>query len=326
MKIGFYLKWPKGSLSINGCNVIGDELYAESMCQSLKKSGSVDSAEIYAPNYLPKEKLDLMIYLNDISPHKGWAKKHMLYMQNAYGEGSDTMLGQFQQAGYDGYAFISNRLLDLHKQAGFSGIFLPFGVNTDLFYPREKDARYDFDVAYVGNDIKGEARSTKYLLPATQFWFGLFGNWMYPGPSKKQRILFWRFYPPIPEYRKKFYKLSRGKIPQDDVPVLYSTAKINLNCTHLDCVDWDVITLRTFEVLACRGFLITDKVPIAEKTMQGCMIFTDGNNDLTEKIKYYIDHESERLKIAQNGYEYALRYATLESRMNDLLAYIDEIL
>jgi spore maturation protein CgeB len=72
--------------------------------------------------------------------------------------------------------------------------------------------------------------------------------------------------------------------------------------------------------------LITDKVPVAEKTMQGCMIFTDGGNDLTEKIKYYLEHEKERELIAQRGYEYAISYASLDSRMKELLAYIDKIL
>ena len=137
--------------------------------------------------------------------------------------------------------------------------------------------------------------------------------------------MFWRPVERIPEYKLDFYRLSRGKIPQEDVPLLYSSSKINLNCTHQDCVDWDVITLRTFEVLACRGFLITDKVPIAENTMQGCMVFTNGGNDLTEKIQYYLEHDTEREKIAQKGYEYVTRCATIEMRMKELISYLEGI-
>ena len=326
MKIGFYLKWPKGLSGTKGCNVIGDELYAESMCRTLLKSESVDSAKIYAPNCLPKEKPDVMIYLNDTLPHGEWAEKHLLYIQNAYGEGSDKALVKFHQADYDGYAFISNRLLDIHRAAGFTGIFLPFGVDTDLFYPRKKEGRYDFDVAYIGNDIKGEARTSRYLLPAAQFRFGLFGNWPVPGASRIRKLQFWKRSDPIPEYRKIFSRVSKGKISQEDVPALYSSARINLNCTHQDCVDWDVITLRTFEVLACKGFLISDTVPVAKKTMQGCMVFTEGDNDLTQKIEYYKDHEKEREMIAQRGFAYTLSHASLESRMKELVSYIEELL
>jgi len=325
MKLGFYIKWPKGLSFCEGCNVIGDELIADSMCRVLLKSEHVESTEIFAPNHPPKEKLDLMIYLNDTLPHQEWAKKHLLYMQNAYGEGSDKALEIFHKYDYDGYAFISSRLLELHQDAGFQGIYLPFGVNTEYFYPRKKDERFDFDVAYIGNDIKGEVRTTKYILPASKFRFGLYGNWLDPRVQIRERLKFWKHRNAIPEYKKIFFKLSQGKISQQDVPSLYSSVKINLNCTHQDCVDWDVITLRTFEVLACKGFLITDKVPIAEKTMQDCMVFTEGGNDLTKKIEYYLDNEKERESFAQRGYEYTLQHASLESRMNNLLSYIQEI-
>ena len=120
--------------------------------------------------------------------------------------------------------------------------------------------------------------------------------------------------------------MSRGKIPQEKVPILYSSTKINLNCTAQDCVDWDVITLRAFEVLACRGFLITDKVPIAEKAMQGCIVFTDGGDDLKEKIEYYLSNEKEREKIADRGYEYVLKNATIDSRMNELFNYLSQMI
>lgn len=325
MKLGFYLKWPKGTFSCQSCNVIGDELYAGAMCKELSTFDSVESVDIFAPNYLPKEKQDVMIYLNDTYPKEEWAKKHVLYMQNAYWEGSDKALEKLHNANYDGYAFISNKLLKIHRNWGFQGIFLPFGVDNSFFYPRERITKYSFDVAYVGNDIKGEDRTTKYLHPAKNFNFGLFGNWMNPQPSLKRRLMFWRPIERIPEYKFDFYRLSRGKIPQEDVPLLYSSSKINLNCTHQDCVDWDVITLRTFEVLACRGFLITDTVPIAENTMQGCMVFTNGGNDLTEKIQYYLEHDTEREKIAQKGYEYVTRYATIEMRMKELISYLEGI-
>lgn len=321
MKIGFYIKWPKGSLN-SKTNVLGDELLGDSMCGALLKNSNVELCELYAPNYLPDRKLDVMIYLNDIKPNNNWAAKHVLYLQNAYGDGSDNILKKLQHFGYDGYAFISERLLQIHRSSGYNGIFLPFGVDTETFYPRKLESDYAFDVAYIGNDIKGEYRTNKYLLPAAKFNMGLFGTWKIP----RARVYIWKNWQKQPEYRKIFDKLSRGKIPQEKVPILYSSAKINLNCTIQDCVDWDVITLRTYEVLACKGFLITDKIPVAEKTMEKCMVFTDGGDDLLEKIEYYLDHETERKRIAQQGYEYVIKHATIDARMNELVKYLEEIL
>ncbi len=326
MKIGFFIKWPKGQSEKLRYNVLGDELYAESMCQELLKSGIIESADMYYPNHLPEHKLDVMIYLNDTNPNQQWADKHLLYMQNGYGEGSDKAIENLRKENYDGYAFISNKLLNLHQDEGFEGIFLPFGVNTIHFYPREKKDIFSHEVAYIGNDIKGEERTIKYLFPAKSFDFGLYGNWRNPEPRLRRKLQFWRPFERIPEYRRVFYAISKGKISQEDVPYLYSSTKINLNCTLQDCVDWDVITLRTYEVLACKGFLITDRVGIAEKTMNNCMVFTDGDEDLTEKIEYYLDHPEEREKYAERGHEYVMQHASLSSRMNELILYLDKLL
>lgn len=321
LRIGFYLMWDKGSLSTESTNVVGDELYAESLAKAMRNSGKVGAAEVYAPNYLPTEPLDVMIYMNNTPPEPRWARKHFLYMQNAYGEGSELALRKFHTVGYDGYAFISARLLRLHQQAGQQGIFLPFGVDLSVFSPRVPDLNFEFDVAYVGNDIKGEARTTAYLVPGLKFNFGLFGNWKIP----RARYRIWRNWRRRPAYAYKFEKLSRGKIPQEKVPVLYSSARINLNCTAQDCVDWDVITLRTFEVLACKGFLITDRVPSAERELEGCVAFTDGHADLTAKIEHYLAHERERREIAEAGYNYVCRFASVEARCLELLEYLERI-
>lgn len=315
MRIGLHVKWPKGSLGSAG-NVIGDELHGESMCRALREFPGVETCELHAPNHLPAGRLDVMIYLNDTEPDGRFAAKHVLYMQNAYEEGSDTALARAQKIGYDGYAFISNKLLVLHRGAGYRGIFLPFGVDTDLFRPVGKVEKYSHEVSYVGNDIKGEERTFRYLYPAVKFDFGLYGHWPRHHPIK-----LWKSRP----YQRKFGRISRGKIPQEDVPYLYASSKINLNCTARDCVDLDVITLRNYEVLACRGFLITDRVPAAERELAGRAVFTDGGKDLEEKIRHYLARPDERERIAGNGYKYVARNASIRSRMTTLLGYLREI-
>ena len=207
---------------------------------------------------------------------------------------------------------------------GASSLFLPFGVDMSLFYPRPIKEQYRFECSYVGNDIKGTEATTKYLYPAVNFDFGLFGTWnlllLRNCALKIWLNMGWKAF----RYKRAFSKISKGKIPQEDVPVLYSSSKINLNCTLQSCIDWDVITLRTYEVLACRGFLITDVVPDALRTMSDCMVFTTGGTDLTDKIKYYLAHEDEREAIAQRGYEYVKNCASVDIRAADLVHYIKE--
>ncbi|HBN10206.1 MAG TPA: hypothetical protein DD435_16730 [Cyanobacteria bacterium UBA8530] len=320
MRIGFYLKWEKGSLGRSKGNVLGDELYAESLAKELNLLPEVTGAEVYSPSHLPEQPLDVMIYMNDTAPDEMLARKHLLYLQNAYGNGSDLKLEELRAHRYDGYAFISQTLLSLHRAAGYEGLFLPFGVDAENFSPRPVDPKFSFEVAYVGNDIKGPERTNAYLFPALPFDFGLFGNWLLP----RSRFRIWKNWGQ-PEYRKRFAKISRGKIPQEQVPVLYSSAKINLNCTAQDCVDWDVITLRSLEVMACDGFLISDRVPSAEHLLGDYAVFTDGGDDLGRKIDYYLLHEGERRLRAEAGGRFVRDNFSMGSTSRNLLRYLKEL-
>lgn len=318
MNIGMYIKWDKFSINNNG-NVIGDELWGETLCRSINRQYKDIKAELYAPNYLPKEKLDVLIYLNDNKPIGNLARKHILYLQNGYGREAEIIIKELVENDYDGYVFFSKKMQEIYEEKyKKNSLYMPFGADTNFFYPREKIAKFNFDCSYVGSDIKGEKATMKYLYPAVDFNFGLFGNWK----INRHRFMIWKNFTKKPPYKKVFDKLSLGKIKQEDIPYLYSSSKINLNCTLQDCIDWDVVTLRTYEVLACKGFLITDMVPSACKTMQECMVFTSGGDDLREKIRYYLSNDAKREEIAQNGYEYVVKNASIDARVKELITYI----
>lgn len=336
IKIGFFMNFSKFSLDKeNRHNVIGDELLAESYCKYLRRLDGVQSAELYAPNYLPKEYLDIMIYLQPVEPLANGAKKNLLYIQNGFGTGTDygVLINKYN---YDGHIFFSKKLLNIYeKRGGRKGLFLPFAPDLEYFKPTPYDKKYDFDVTYIGNDIKGEERTTRYLLPATKFKLGLFGNWPDPFYDFKRRLFKLNFIKTIkvyfeckttPEYKKVLYKHSLGKIPQEKVPVLYSSSKINLNFTMQDCVDCDTITLRVFEILACKGFCITDKTESAQKLLKECVVFTDGRQDLENKIEHYLEHPEERDKISQKGYEYVCSNINMSIQTEKLFNYLKEIL
>lgn len=321
LKIGFYVKWPISTTQ----NVIGDALLAESFCHVLRQRNDVSLAKLYAPDRPFDAALDALIYLNDTPPFPDVARAHIIYLQNGYEESPKELLERAYTVGYDGYAFFSRRFLEIHEGLGKEGLYLPFGADTEFFSPQPVRPEFNFDVSYVGNDIKGKERTMNYLYPAVDFNFGLFGNWQSPSipikrPWKGLSLLF------LPKYRWKFPKISQGRIAQNDVPALYSSSKINLNCTLQSCVDWDVITLRTYEVLACKGFLITDYVPALETELKDGLVITTGGEDLREKIVYYLEHEEERKKIAETGYNIVTAKTTCKSRVDRLVKYIKLVL
>lgn len=316
MKVGLYVKYfihnRKGS-------VAGDALVAETLCKNLRKFPSIESAEVYSPDAPVKSSLDVIVYMNDTYPVREWADKHVIYWQNGATSGSsiEERFRDYYSRGYDGYAFFSRALLERHISSGLTGVYLPFCADTSFYYPRDYEARLDFDVAYVGNP-KAANTMMRYIYPALRFNFALFGCWTV---SKRDT-----FRIEDRPYRKMFAAISRGRIPEDDVPPMYSSSKIILNTNIPQSSDLGVVSLRTYQVLACKGFLISDPVPGMEDELRGKVVFTEGYDDLADKIKYYLAHEDERRAIAEKGYNYAVKESQSAASVSErLFTYLKEL-
>lgn len=307
MKIGFFTKFVPTLLN----QVVGEELYAQSLCRELMQIKGVTSAQVFTPGTPLTEKMDIMIHLNDTPPNP-YADKHVLYMQNFYPSGSENALKALQQLRYDGFAFFSLRLLKLHEQLGYTGVFLPLAADTGIFHPTPGNPEHQFDVVFVGNDIKGQEETMQYILPAICFNFGLFGNWDQPWHSRP--------------YKHALRKLSRGPVSREQAASLFSNSKIALNFTDTDSIIWDAMNLRFYEVLACKGFLISDRVPSAEQHLKDCVVFTDGGYDLFDKIAYYLARPEERMQIAERGYQYVTNNATVQLRAAELYKYLEQVM
>lgn len=108
-----------------------------------------------------------------------------------------------------------------------------------------------------------------------------------------------------------------------EVPLIYHNSKINLNVTSKTIESG--IPQRVFDILSCRGFCLTNYQPeIADCFADGeeLVIYTDGE-DLTRKAAYYLEHEEERRRIAENGYKKIVEKFSFVERTGQML---DEVL
>ena len=106
---------------------------------------------------------------------------------------------------------------------------------------------------------------------------------------------------------------------------LYARSKIILN----DCIS-DDLNWRVFEALASGAMLLTPRV--SPETLE---LFPEGEalvtyeahnvEDAVSKIDYYLNHDSERLRIARNGYERVCRHHTAQSRAQQLLNVVERV-
>lgn len=94
----------------------------------------------------------------------------------------------------------------------------------------------------------------------------------------------------------------------------------------LNAENRDLHTARTFEVPACKGFLL------AERTVEHEEFFEEGKeaeffsnlDELVEKCRYYTSKPNEAEKVALNGYNKVVKMnATYEDRAKQILAELD---
>jgi len=81
--------------------------------------------------------------------------------------------------------------------------------------------------------------------------------------------------------------------------LIVSQTKINLNFTEGGTSD------RTYKILASKGFLLTEPWINMENdfTIEKDLDIFTNVDELKNKITYYLDHEAERLAIAEHGYQ-----------------------
>ena len=104
------------------------------------------------------------------------------------------------------------------------------------------------------------------------------------------------------------------------MPLVFHYSKINLNITSKSIHDG--LPLRIFDVLGCGGFLLTNyQTELAQWFTPGRDLeYYTGEDDLLEKVDYYLTHEEDRVEIAHNGYETVKKYHNYPERLLQMIS------
>jgi spore maturation protein CgeB len=115
-----------------------------------------------------------------------------------------------------------------------------------------------------------------------------------------------------------------GRVSQAEMIRIFNQSKINLNLSKTSLGTVDQIKGRDFEIPGCGGFLITgysDDIHDYYKLNDEIVCYKDFD-ELLDKIRFYLQHDSIREKIAQAGYERTLREHTYEKRFSTIFGKI----
>ena len=111
---------------------------------------------------------------------------------------------------------------------------------------------------------------------------------------------------------------SRGEALGEDMLEVLSAAKITVN-THGDFMRYGG-NMRLFEAAAVGVFQIADHLPgVQQWFTEGESIVTYKNvGDLRSKVRYYLDHDSEREALVQRAREHVYAHHTYDQRVQRL--------
>lgn len=107
-----------------------------------------------------------------------------------------------------------------------------------------------------------------------------------------------------------------------EMPKIFHLSKINLNFTSKPIRTG--LPLRIWDILGAGGFLLTG---FQSELLDYFEIGSDlevwtCEEELIEKIGFYLQHEEERKRIAKNGYEKAKNHYSMKDKVRQLLSQV----
>jgi len=281
----------------NGANVQGDELVARLWVKNLNNDERVTKAYLNGDNSI---KYDISITFSPMINCTNGYK--ILYLQNIFPKpqfiGTKEVYDKVKNL-YNNFIFPSD---GLRKDCG-DGFVCQFATDPDLFFPQQIKKEFEHNCCFVGNNIRDPETTQKYITSAKNHGLFIYGNqsgWNSPH--------------------------CYGKISLQDESYLYSSSKICLNAHLKEHLEYGSFNFRIFNILACKGFIISDWSPFLEKEFYNCMVFTDGYKDLEDKIEYYLNNQDMTTIYRETGYEKVIQEHTFKHRMKQLIDWIGTIL
>lgn len=219
-----------------------------------------------------------------------------------------------------------------HKIGYHNVMYTQLGANQWIFTPPDNlddRTRFKYDVTLMGAYYPARGKIINAIKKAginVEAWGTGWPNGRLPADQMRSLVHQTRInidinphssYVGIKPFLRFFFKREDGRVRPDFLNV-YSNAR-----------EWwqkriPLTKPRTFNSSAAGGFVLTQMTyDLADYYEVGKEVASfNSTRELIEKIKYYLDHEEEREKIARAGYERTISDHTYERRYRDIFKRI----
>lgn len=201
--------------------------------------------------------------------------------------------------------------LENYHKKGYKAICIPFAIDPDYYHQYPSSSHFSaLDAIHIGNNYN--------VFPERREAYGYI---LQPFIDQKTKFEVYGF-----DWRNPRHSFilpeeyDKGYLAHEQSVIAYSSAKIVLG-VHSITKSHTMQSMRTFEILGCGGFFLTQRTLAIESMFQNHvhLVSSSSYEETTELMKYYLRHPDERKKIAQNGQRLVYSEHTYAQRVENII-------
>lgn len=229
---------------------------------------------------------------------------------------NNTRLQNFVNCADKIFCFEYDDIKYLQEKYNLSAQYLPLGADTKIFSPNE-NLTSDIDISFIGTASKLRIKILEKVCEQAikENWTVQIGGHFYDSKHFWKKYLFGL-------KNSAFAKFldNRYYNPQEAAN-LYRRSKI---CLNINTVQHKSLSPRTFEICATKSFQLMNsgQNSCGLMNLETDLATFDDEEDLIEKISFYLANEDLREKIALAGYNSVMKNCTIKKSVEKILANV----
>lgn len=202
-------------------------------------------------------------------------------------------------------------LVEDYRKKGHKAICIPFAMDQDYYYKYPIDAHFaSLDAIHIGNNYN--------VFPERREAYGYI---IQPFIDKGKKIEVYGFDWQHPKHCFKLPpEIDKGYLAHEKSVIAYSSAKIVLG-VHSITKSRTMQSMRTFEILGCCGFYLTQLTPAIQAMFKNHehLVWSSCYDETVELMDFYLKHPEAREKIAQAGQKLVYERHTYALRAKEII-------